>query len=185
MKRVLLITFFMLLAMPMALVNASPRKVAPPKPDDAEIHWLTIDELQVKMKEKPKKVYIDFYTGWCGWCKRMDATTMKNPQLVKYMNDNYYCVRFDAERKDTVWFMGKAYGFDEKNNANAFAVEYLKGKMSYPTIVIMLEFYQNPQPIPGYREVPFMEMLLKYFGDNIFKKQSWDDYTKEFKGNWS
>jgi thiol:disulfide interchange protein len=39
----------------------------------ATINWMTWDEAvaQSKIDEKPKKVFIDFYTAWCGWCKRM------------------------------------------------------------------------------------------------------------------
>jgi thiol:disulfide interchange protein len=39
-----------------------------------EIQWLSFDELQVAMKKNPKKVFMDVYTDWCGWCKKMEKT---------------------------------------------------------------------------------------------------------------
>ncbi|MBC7553729.1 MAG: DUF255 domain-containing protein [Taibaiella sp.] len=155
-----------------------------PAPEANHINWLTMDELQVKMKQSPKKVYMDMYTDWCGWCKKMEATTFSNPDVIKYMNETFYCVRFDAERKDTFRFMGTAYYFDPAQKANTLAVSLMKGKLSYPTSIIMEERYQNPQPIPGYQDVKTMELILKYFGDNSYKSTPFPDYQKNFKGTW-
>ena len=167
--------------------DAAPKKETPIKVEsqaEAEIHWLTIDELQTKMAANPKKVFIDVYTDWCGWCKRMEATTFKNPILIKYMNNNFYCLRLDAERKDEFMFNGKSYHFEPQYRANTFAVELMGGKMSYPTTVLMLENFQNPQPIPGYHGVSEMEMFLTYFGDNIYKHKSWDEFSKTYTPTW-
>lgn len=157
---------------------------APPKVEKASIKWLSIDDLQAKMKEKPKKVYMDMYTGWCGWCKKMDATTFENPAVIDYMNENFYCVKFDAERKDTIRFMGKYYYFDPAVRANTLAAELMRNQLSYPTTIIMEERYMNPQPIPGYLNVNQMEMILKYFGENLYKSQPWPDYQKAFVAKW-
>ena len=55
---------------------------------DDGINWMTWDEAinRSKTDSVPKKMFIDFYTGWCGWCKRMDATTFKDNGVVSYMN---------------------------------------------------------------------------------------------------
>ncbi|NCX96056.1 MAG: DUF255 domain-containing protein [Chitinophagia bacterium] len=166
---------------------AAPKKETPIKVEsqaEAEIHWLTIDELQTKMAANPKKVFIDVYTDWCGWCKKMDASTFSNPELIAYMNDNFYCVKFNAERRDTFRFMGKEYYFDPAKRANTLAFELMGGKLSYPTSIIMEERYTNPQPVPGYHDVKEMEMIIRYFGDNIYKSQQWPDYQKAFTPKW-
>jgi thioredoxin-related protein len=153
--------------------------------EPTEIHWLTIQELQAKMAQSPRKVFIDVYTDWCGWCKKMEASTFRNPELVKYVNNNFYCMRLDAERKDSIQFNGKLYYFEPQYRANTLAVELMGGKMSYPTTIFMLENFQNPQPIPGYRDVKEMELFLTFFGDNVFKHQSWDEFQKSFKPVWA
>jgi thioredoxin-related protein len=147
-----------------------------------EIQWLTLEELQVKMKAKPKKVLMDVYTDWCGWCKVMDKKTFSNPDVIKYVNEKYYAVKFNAEQKDTVHFMGNKYG--PEGRANRFAIELLRGKLSYPTIVIMEENFQSPQPIPGYQDVKNIEMILKYMGENIYKTTTWEAYSQSAKPSW-
>ena len=66
-----------------------------------KIHWLTLKEATERNKQQPKKFLIDVYTEWCGWCKRMDATTFEDKAVVSYVNKNFYAVKLDAETKDT------------------------------------------------------------------------------------
>ena len=191
MKRVLLLAIIFVSAP--ALLFADGKKKKPeaaaaqktPEASNNEIHWITsVDELQAKMKENPKKVYVDVYTGWCGWCKKMDATTFQNPDLIRYMNTNFYALKLDAERQDVINFMGKEYHFESQYKANTFAVEMLKGQMSYPTSVLMLENFQSPTPIPGFHTVKEMELFLSYFGDNAYKHEKFDDYQKAYHPSW-
>jgi len=186
MKRILLFALAVLIVSPSLMA----RKKNPPTPPANEIHWITsIDELQAKMQQSPKKVYIDMYTNWCGWCKKMEASTFQNPDVIKYINMNFYAVRFDAERQDVIHYMGKEYKFEPEHKMNGFAFELLKntpgGNISYPTSVIMLENFQSPTPIPGYMDVNQLETILTYFGDNMFRHKQWPDYQKTYQPSWS
>src|ERR1700721_1067191 len=72
--------------------------------DDKEIHWVNFDEAVRLNKKHPKKIFIDVFTEWCGWCKKMDATTYTDPEIISYINKNFYPVRLDAETGDTFHF---------------------------------------------------------------------------------
>ncbi|MEO6833633.1 MAG: DUF255 domain-containing protein [Chitinophagaceae bacterium] len=152
--------------------------------ESKEIHWLSLDDAQVAMKEQPKKVWIDVYTGWCGWCKRMDQTTFQNPNVIKYMNEHFYAVKLDAEQKGDIRFLGKMYKANPSDRTHPFAEELLKGQMSYPTSVVMEENFVNPQPIPGYQDVKAIEMIMKFFGDGVYKTTPWAEYSANFKPSW-
>src|SRR5690606_7291329 len=92
-----------------------------------EINWLTLEQAEVEMKKSPNKLlFIDFYTDWCGWCKKMDTSTFKEPEVIKYINEHYIPVKFDAESKEEVKFRGKTYKFLKPQNGgyrgvNSFA----------------------------------------------------------------
>ncbi len=150
-----------------------------------EIHWMTFEEAEAKMKQQPKKVLIDVYTGWCGWCKVMDKKTYSNDSLVKYVNDNFYAVKFDAEQKAPVNFMGKKWEYSSTNRVNELAVQLMQGRMSYPTTIFMDENFQNAQPVPGYLEVFQMESILKYIGSNNHKSKPWNEWQHDFKAQWA
>ncbi len=185
MKQVLLLSFVLLTAMP--ALHANDQKKEKDKTEtqaDDAIRWMTLDELQVAMKKQPKKVYVDMYTNWCGWCKVMDKKTFSNKHVIAYLNEHFYAVKLNAEQQDSIRFMGKMYGFSPQHRANEFAVELARGQMSYPTSIFIEENFQNPQPVPGYLDVIQMEMILKYFGQNLHRSEPFDVYQKNFKGTW-
>lgn len=149
---------------------------------DKEINWISLDEVQQRMKTAPRKVYIDVYTPWCGWCKVMDQKTFTNPNVIKYINEHFYAVKFNAEQTDSVHFMGEHYGMNGRTNQ--FAVQLLRGQLSYPTTVIMEENFQNPQLIPGYQDVKNIEPILKYLAENQHRTTPFEQYMKSFTASW-
>lgn len=187
MKRVFLIVLAVFALTPVMMAGNKKKKAAKEKTttvDSTEIHWMSLDDVQVAMKKEPKKVYMDIYTDWCGWCKVMERKTFSNKNVIKYINKNFYPVRFNAELKDSINFMGKMYGFVPAQRANEFAIQLLQGRMSYPTSVILEENFQNPAAIPGYLDVPTMEKILTYIATNTYKTVKYPDYEKDFKSTW-
>jgi thioredoxin-related protein len=160
-------------------------KMEPKATDSTEVNWMSLDDVQAAMRKQPKKVWLDMYTDWCGWCKVMDKKTFSNKDVIKYLNKNFYSVKFNAESKDSVRFMGKMYGFSPEQRSHALAVELMQGRMSYPTGIFMEENFQNPQLIPGFQDVKAMEIILKYLGENIYKQKSFEDWQKEFSPSWT
>jgi thioredoxin-related protein len=143
------------------------------------IKWMTFQEAMKQNKQQPKKVFIDMYTSWCGWCKRMDATTFEDPAIIAYMNQHFYPVKFNAETRDTILYKDKAYAFKPEYKANEFAAQMLNGSMSYPTSVYLDETMTEIGPVPGYLTAEQMLPVLKYFGENIYKTKKWEDYLNE------
>src|SRR5688500_17422950 len=107
MKKVLTI----LIVLTLALIIVSFTRLSTPPSEADRIKWMTWKEVQEAQKKQPKKVFVDAYTDWCGWCKRMDATTFSNPEIIKYVNKNFYAIKFDAETKDVITFKGKSYKY--------------------------------------------------------------------------
>ena len=77
--------------------------------EENEIEWITIEEAMELHSKNPKYWIIDIYTDWCGWCKRMDATTFKDPYVTEEINKNYYAVKFNAEAKRDIVVGDKTY----------------------------------------------------------------------------
>ncbi|GAL69022.1 hypothetical protein JCM19301_154 [Jejuia pallidilutea] len=88
---------------------------------------------------------MDVYTVWCGPCKMLDKNTFRNPDVIDYVNKNYYAVKFNGEGNDVVSYKDNSYanpGYNEaraktRNSAHELA-RYLQIS-AYPTIVFFDE----------------------------------------------
>src|SRR5699024_7123365 len=69
-----------------------------------KINWMSMDEALEAQKENPKKIMLDAYTNWCPPCKLMDDHTYSNPDVIDYVNENFYPVKFNAEGQDTIHY---------------------------------------------------------------------------------
>jgi thioredoxin-related protein len=150
-----------------------------------EVKWLSFEEAIELNKANPKPILVDLYTDWCGWCKKMDATTYKNEVIVKYINDNYYAVKMDGEGKDNINFKGKTFKFVQNGRSkyHELAAAILKGKMSYPSTAFFNAEEQLLQTIPGYLTKERFEKILSYFSGDAYKNTPWPDFEKNFKSS--
>jgi len=117
------------------------------------LQWTSIDNLEAVTRNSNKKVMIDMYTSWCGWCKVMDKKTFTDPEVIKYLNDNYHIVKFNAEQKQPVTFKGKQYEWVNagRRGVNMLAHEMLNGRLGYPSLVYLDENLNKIKVSPGYK----------------------------------
>ena len=190
MKRSLIVLLAMLALSPVLMSAGKEKKKKLTKAEQAayndsvEIHWMSIEQAEAAMKKAPKKVWIDMYTAWCGWCKVMDRKTFTNPDVIRYMNANFYAVKMDAEQKDSITFQGRKYGFVPENRANMLAVQLMNGQMSYPTSLIAEENFTRLYAFPGYQTVPQTEKIVRYFNEGDYKTKTWQQHEAAFKPTW-
>ena len=123
------------------------------EPPVEKINWLTWEEAVELNKENPKKIFIDVYTDWCGWCKRMDASTFSDSKVVKYVTDNFYAVKFDAEQKGDIEFNGHTFTFIKqgRRGVHTLAAALLDGRLGYPSVVYLNEKFERIATSPGYK----------------------------------
>lgn len=149
-----------------------------------KIEWLDFEEAVAKAKKNPKKIFVDLYTDWCSWCKVMDNTTFSDSTIIDYMNNTFYCVKFDAERSDTIHFSG--YDFvnpnaGTKRSTHQLAAAMLQGKMSYPSFVFFNENQVIITAVPGYHKPEQFEVILNYIGSDAILNMPMEDFMKEFR----
>ncbi len=147
-----------------------------PKSDN-EIKWISFEQAVELQKTKPKKIIVDVYTDWCGWCKKMDKNTYTDAEIIRQIEANFYFVKLNAEQKEEIKYKDKVFTFKQEYKANELAVSLLNGQMSYPSTVFLDEDMNLLTVVPGYLTPKDMNPILKYFGENIYKEKNWKEYS--------
>ncbi len=147
----------------------------------AAIEWISIEEAEKRMKNEPRKVLVDVYTNWCGWCKRMDQTTFKDPKVVDYINKNYYAVKLNAEQDGAIQFGGRTY--EKTQKYHDLAIVLLQGKMSFPSVAYIDTDKKVITSVPGFQTAQDMIKIVSFIGEDFWKTTPWETYSAEYPNN--
>ena len=145
------------------------------------VKWYTIEEVQDLVKKEPRKIYIDMYTDWCGWCKVMDKKTFTDKGIADHLNTNFYAVKFDAEGKDNVDFKGQTFKFVAQGSRgyHELAAALMQGKMSYPTSVFLDESLNLLLPLQGFQKPEQLDPILEFIGEDHYKTSNYEQFLSK------
>ncbi len=153
--------------------------VVVPKVQAQTINWMTWEEAIKANDKEPKKLFVDVYTQWCGWCKKMDKTTFLDPKIVDYVNANFYAVKLDAEQRADIKYKGqtlKYYPDAGRRGIHELAYALLDGKMSYPSYIFLDEKQSRITVAPGYQAANDFINVLKYIGGGAYSNKTFDEF---------
>ena len=157
------------------------------------IEWMSMNEALEAQKKEPKKIFMDAYTTWCGPCKMLDKNTFSNKDVAKYINENYYPVKFNAEGNALIKYKEHTFenpNFDPnkkgRNSQHTFATAM---KISgYPSLAFFDEKGELLNVMPGYRTPNQLEVFLKLFAKDDYKEitsnEAWKEYQEAFKATF-
>lgn len=156
-----------------------------------EINWVSLEEAVELQQINPKKIMIDMYTVWCGPCKMLDRNTFQNKDVVKYINNYYYAVKFNAEGNDDVTYQGRDFSnpaykpeLAKRRNSPHELTRYFKVS-AYPSMVFIDEDLKHLTTLRGYQNPQQLELYLKLFKEDHHKamdtQEKFNDYYKAFK----
>lgn len=159
-----------------------------------EVRWMSMEDAVELQSVVPKPIMIDVYTHWCGPCKMLSTNTFGDARVATYLNEHYYCVKFDAESPDTLYFKGTKYANPDyvpnkpgRNGVHQFARFLNVG--SYPTLFFFDKETQAIGPVTGYRTPAQIEIFLHYFAEEKYKtvrtQEEWTEYEKGFVVTWN
>ena len=140
--------------------------------------WISFEDAVVNMESQPKKIFIDVYTDWCGWCKKMDAGTFSDPAVAEMLNSNFYPVKFNAEQTEPIVFRDYTFKFvpNGRRGYHELAASILNGKLSYPSVVFLNDKFEIIQVLPGYRNAEDFLKIATYIGEDHYLDTSWEDF---------
>ncbi len=126
-------------------------------------------------KAQKKPVIVDFYTDWCGWCKKLDKDTYGAPEIQKRLKDGWIGIKINPEdgtKRGTL--AGKSVSYADI--ARAFKVR------GYPTLIFLdkdgarVDLQQDFNYVP---KEPFGPLLDYVKGEMYKKNVSLDNYVQD------
>ena len=158
-----------------------------------KIQWMTMNEALEAQKKVPKKIIMDVYTPWCGPCKLMDRNTFANKDVIQFITENYYAVKFNGEGTEEITYQDFTYtnpNYQEGRkgrNATHFFADALRIS-GYPSLVFFKSNGDLIQAVVGYKSPKDVEIYLKMIANDDYLQlttsQAWKKYQDTFKGTF-
>ena len=163
------------------MVSMAPKPVG--QEDVSAVKWMTFEEAVERSKTEKRKIFIDVYTDWCGWCKVMDKKTFSEPAVAKLLNETYYPVKFNAEQREDVVFQGTTFKFIEhgQRGTHQLAAALLNNELSYPSVVFLNEDFAIVHILKGYQQAPGFHKIAAFIGGDHYKTTKMDAWEPQYQ----
>ncbi len=143
--------------------------------------WQNFADAERVVTKRKKMVLIDVSTKWAGWSNLMEKNTYSKKGIIRYLNENFYAMRLDAESNDTIVFNRLAYHRNSGSPYHTLAYSLLEGNMQFPSTVILDEELNELLVIPGYMDAKKMEVVLHYFFEKAYLNVALSFQQYEYK----
>lgn len=165
-------TLFLILLISCFSCKENSNDKAAAKSGDVIVKWEKISAGIENARIQKKPILMFFYTEWCVYCKKMDSEVFSDPEISRYMNENFISMRVNPEKdNETIEMMGEKI-------PPAKLMAYT-GSNGFPTTLFLSDNKKPVTTVPGYVEKETFLSILKYLKEECYKnKVSLDDFIK-------
>jgi thioredoxin-related protein len=130
------------------------------------IDWKSFEAVENDVKENPRMIFIEVYTDWCKWCKKLDNEVLTDSTIIGLLNENYYALRLNGEEKKSIRFFNQEFRYHPITKTHELARALLGEDLSYPAIVILNTSYEIEKIIGGFQTKEELTTILKEINKN-------------------
>ncbi len=136
----------------------------------SDLNWRGYGKALDEAKQSNKKIIVDVYTNWCGWCKKMDKDVYSAADVQSYLDEHFVTVKLNAEASTKHLVDGSEVS--ETQIARSWGVN------SYPTTVFLAADGSVITVVPGYIKADMFLQILVYVNGEHYKTTKWDDFLR-------
>ncbi len=137
------------------------------------IEWQEFSKALELAKKENKIVVVDFYTDWCGWCKRMDKDTYGHAEVVKYAKAKLIMSKVDAESQDKTRFKDRELTYQQ--------LALGMGVRGYPTTAFFDSNGDLITSISSYLTADQFMPILEFLSDGHYKTMKFEAFMEKRK----
>ena len=115
-----------------------------------DINWVTFEKLPKLIQQESKPVMVFIHTDWCKYCLMQDKITFQDSLIVSELNQNYYCVRLNAEADQQIYFLNIMYTKKGNIHSLSWVLGAQNNELTFPTTVLLSPQYQITNRWVGY-----------------------------------
>lgn len=149
------------------------------------IKWVSLQEALELQKKDPRILLINWYARLNVGSQVMLYNAFENPTVAEYLNKNFYCVRMDAQTKDSLFWDKKYINPAKPDRYHDLARLQLDESYKFPTFV----FYNSNKQLlfkqQSYLGPLNFYALVNYMGSGAYKTKKLSEYIKTFKADIS
>jgi thioredoxin-related protein len=119
-----------------------------------DLNIFTFEEVEKLQQQKPKPILIFLYTDWCKICFGMKKTTFKNRGVIQLLNEKFYFIKLNAEKKKDITFLGKIFTYKPTGTTSgmhelATELGTIKKTIIYPTTILLNTIFEIDAQLTG------------------------------------
>ena len=133
-----------------------------------KIQWHSYNDGVTLARIQNKKLLIDVYADWCGWCKKMDSDIYTDENIRTIVAGNFIAVKLNAESSTNV-----TVGTDQLDEAG---LARALGVTGYPTTIFLESGAEPITKIAGYMEAKEFATVLRFIGEDHYKNTTFEQF---------
>ncbi len=141
--------------------------------ENSNLKWHDFNDGFAEAKKTNKKILIDVYTDWCGWCKRMDSQTYADKQVAKYLGERYVLVKLNAESARKLFYKDKE--LTEREFSTSFGIS------GYPATLFLKSNGEAITIYPGFADAKRFMDVASFIAEDHYLTKKFDEYVSSRK----
>lgn len=125
----------------------------------AGVEWLNYEKGLEAAKAEGRFVVLDFYTTWCRDCKKLDALTFSDPEVVRMLCERFTTIKVDGEQRPELTSM--------------------YGVFAYPTVWILAPDGTKLHQKIGFMSAEEFKAVLEYAASGAYKESGFNEFVRE------
>lgn len=146
-----------------------------------DVKWNSIKDASEKSIKDSKPIFILLYTDWCYSCNVLKSFVLKDSIISALLNDHFHPVLFNAASTNIEYFFTNEFKPSGPGKPHSLTYAFLKQSFQFPAYVIISSKKQKLTELHGFMSAHQIEIILNYFLNENYKKQSFEDFIKTFE----